>query len=102
MQACEKCGTRFSYKQVLKSISWLYKPVTCQQCGTMSHVTAGSRFITALSAVWPMVMLQFLTMATWIRLLIFTILAVLSLLVVPYVARYRREPVHAVKKLKQP
>lgn len=102
MQACEKCGTCFSYKQVLKSLSWLYKPVACRHCGTISHITAGSRFVTALSAVWPMAMLQFLTMATWLRLLIFTLLAVLSLLVVPYVARYRKEPAQAGNESRQP
>lgn len=42
-QSCQQCGQRFSYSQILKSICFMWAPVTCERCGRRHVISIYAR-----------------------------------------------------------
>ncbi|WP_445661453.1 TIGR04104 family putative zinc finger protein [Bacillus sp. FSL K6-3431] len=54
MQKCDKCKTKFKWKQLLISLYLAYKPIQCRQCGTWHKIAFSSRIVVSLLTVLPL------------------------------------------------
>ncbi|MBN8191848.1 hypothetical protein JI667_06755 [Bacillus sp. NTK074B] len=56
MQKCDKCQTPFSWKAIMKSFIWTYKPIHCTNCGTEHDITFHGRLAFVLCTILPAVL----------------------------------------------
>ncbi|MGO1818899.1 MAG: TIGR04104 family putative zinc finger protein [Senegalia sp. (in: firmicutes)] len=54
IQRCKKCGTKFNYMDVLDSVGWGYKPLSCRNCGAQHNLKMLYIFILAILLTLPM------------------------------------------------
>ena len=53
IQRCKKCGTKFNYMDVLDSVGWGYKPLSCRNCGAQHNLKMLYIFILAILLTLP-------------------------------------------------
>ncbi|MBW3111644.1 hypothetical protein KYJ26_07380 [Bacillus sp. MCCB 382] len=56
MQKCDKCQTPFSWKKIMKSFIWTYKPIHCSNCGTEHDITIRGRLAFVLCTILPAIL----------------------------------------------
>ena len=93
MQKCRKCIKPFSWGEIYRSFwGWMYKPIKCDKCGTVHHITIIGRLTFVSVTILPMVIfLNFLspfdnffsTLGVGIAILI------LGSLLAPYLLRFK-------------
>lgn len=95
LQKCFKCHHRFSWGKIFKSNIFMYKPIQCSQCGTEHRITFLSRIVAAVVLVLPMYFFGFYLGWQWhlpygYAFLLVVSLGIISLLLLPFVQKYRR------------
>ncbi|WP_152443311.1 TIGR04104 family putative zinc finger protein [Bacillus sp. THAF10] len=94
VSTCDTCRQPFSWGKIFTSLCAGYKPIHCSQCSTTHKITMGSRFLTSISIVLPIVILGNLFLHKWsfsILYATFTLLfvGIISSLPLPFLVKYR-------------
>lgn len=56
LQKCGKCTAKFSWSKIYKSFWWTYKPIECNECGTIHKITMPGRIIFTSLTTIPMLL----------------------------------------------
>jgi CXXC-20-CXXC protein len=94
IQKCENCGTGFKYKSLLKSF-WFGKGyVDCTNCGSQHSQIGISRVVFyVIIAILPIIfrksIVSLLSPNIILILLLYFIYAVLIMVLIPYIIRYK-------------
>ncbi|WP_374054524.1 TIGR04104 family putative zinc finger protein [Rossellomorea sp. FM04394] len=56
LQKCDRCQTSFSWRAILKSFIWTYKPIHCTNCGTKHEITIRGRLSFVLCTILPAIL----------------------------------------------
>ncbi|WP_108670216.1 TIGR04104 family putative zinc finger protein [Peribacillus acanthi] len=96
MQKCQKCNFQFSWKTLFWSILLAYKPIDCEKCGTSYAVTGFSRLWISIYTVVPLYIYGFMVaprmpFSIYIDIGVMTSIAVFTLSIIPFVAKYSPE-----------
>ncbi|MGB3261949.1 TIGR04104 family putative zinc finger protein [Paenisporosarcina sp.] len=94
IQKCEHCTHRFSWRKIYKSNIFLYKPITCSQCGTEHRIRFISRIVASTMVVIPIYLVGFFLASQWEISTGYTILSLVSIgiistLIIPYMMKYQ-------------
>jgi len=90
MQKCSTCGQKFSYKQLIDSISKNYKPLSCTKCRETFTVSIWSRLIISFLIV-GMVFVNFpWDQPLYVKLAVFLLHCAVILLISPFIVRYKK------------
>lgn len=54
IQRCKECGRKFNYRDVLESVGWGYKPLSCSHCGAKHNLKMWYIFMLAAILSLPM------------------------------------------------
>ncbi|SDN59911.1 TIGR04104 family putative zinc finger protein [Bacillus sp. OK048] len=94
MQKCENCNSPFSWSKISKSLLWLYKPIECDNCGTIHKITIFSRCIVGALTILPIfIFFYFLSPFNndYINIGIGALISIVGGLFAPYVVQYKEE-----------
>ena len=94
MQQCQKCSEPFTWKSIIKSIMFGYKPIKCSSCNSKHYVTFMTRIgLSIFAMVFPLV-LAYVRMFTIVTINILNVFCgyllwfILITLVMPFFAGY--------------
>ena len=95
IQKCKKCGKKFEYIDVIESIGWGYKPLTCRCCGAKYNLKMWYIFTIAVLLSLPMfftkqilIFISILSLKTAFSVLFYIIYILLIVGVYPFIIRY--------------
>lgn len=102
MQQCQKCSESFTWKSILRSIMFGYKPIECSSCNSKHYVTVMTRigfsiFLTAFPLVLVYVRM-FVTINILIAICGYLIWATFIILVIPFFAGYHIQEAEKINK----
>ncbi|MDY0236345.1 MAG: hypothetical protein RBR71_09965 [Gudongella sp.] len=90
IQKCKNCGTKFKYKDLLKSVLPAEAGyIKCRNCGTSHQITRLSSFIMSALILAPMFLMISLTASRVLRLSVFAVWVVILGALSPYITRYK-------------
>ncbi|WP_043931846.1 TIGR04104 family putative zinc finger protein [Bacillus sp. EB01] len=92
MQKCENCKSPFSWRKIYKSLSWFYKPIECDNCGTKHKITMFSRSTVAAISTLPIfIVFHFLSPSNngYVNIGIGAIISIVGVMLAPYIVRYK-------------
>ncbi|WP_412768013.1 TIGR04104 family putative zinc finger protein [Halobacillus yeomjeoni] len=94
IQKCENCGYQFSWKEIQKAIRWTYKPLVCENCGTVHVITKRTSFIFSIfsGVVGFTLAMNYLPILVGIGVML--IILLLAIILFPYVAKYEIDNSH--------
>ena len=94
MQKCEKCNATFSWSKIFKSYKWTYRPIECENCGTIHKITILGRCTIVAVSILPMQIFYYSLIPfdhIFLTLGVGFLIATIGFLLSPYVVRYKAE-----------
>ncbi|MGE7926063.1 TIGR04104 family putative zinc finger protein [Viridibacillus arvi] len=96
LQKCDKCNTQIKWSKIIKSLFLAYRPIQCNQCGTVHRIRFSSRIIFSLLSVLPLWLLGFiilnqLSLSIFYTFSIIILSGVFLFLLFPFLAKYKSE-----------
>lgn len=88
---CKNCSEHFSWKAVMKSLFFGYKPLTCESCGSVHYVSFWTRILnSALITLFPLILVfsRFVPLKPPSALVAYFIWVAFTVLISPFFARY--------------
>ncbi|MCA0987338.1 TIGR04104 family putative zinc finger protein [Guptibacillus algicola] len=103
MPQCHVCHNTFSWEAVQKAMFFAYRPIVCEECGTVNQVTFGSRILVAILSVVPIGLLGMFvtatsTLSTSTTIVVAILYAIGMLLALPYFVKYRSTKTNSMDK----
>lgn len=96
IQKCKKCERKFNYIDVLDSVGWGYKTLSCRNCGAQYNLKISYIFILALLLSLPIFFINqirnfALTVSLRMPLVVFFYIIYISIIVglYPFIIKYR-------------
>ena len=96
MQKCQKCSKEFTWKSIIKSLLFSYKPIKCSGCNSQHYVNFMTRIVYDCFLLAPCI----LVLTKWFNfynifgkydLLVYLFWIVLVTCIGPFFARYHME-----------
>lgn len=91
IQKCETCKRQFTWKDILNTFRWNYKPLVCRKCGEKHQISIQSRLIFSLSIAVLLFIFSLANLPFNLRVAVIIIVFLSVLLSFPYFAKYKVE-----------
>ncbi|PFG14666.1 TIGR04104 family putative zinc finger protein [Bacillus sp. es.036] len=87
---CNRCGKPFKWRTIIKNIWGIYRPITCNNCGTKNKITYLSRVLVSLSIILPMLIFGFYlsSYSIGVRLIYMVLMGICISTFIPFFIKY--------------